>query len=193
MIALITGGTRSGKSSFAEKYALSLGSSGIYIATSQALDKEMKQRIKLHRKRRKDSGFSWTTVEEPYELVTTLLTLGTEADIQARNKVVLVDCLTLWLTNWLMLAEKEDTVTIVTSKIDSLINALSAFPGHLLLVTNEVGDGIVPPYQLGREFRDFAGWMNQRVAQVCGQVFLVTAGIPVELKSLVFKLPFQCK
>ncbi|MEG6522016.1 bifunctional adenosylcobinamide kinase/adenosylcobinamide-phosphate guanylyltransferase [Desulfotomaculum sp. 1211_IL3151] len=191
MIALVTGGTRSGKSAFAEKYAAYLGSSGIYIATSHAYDKEMEQRIQLHRNRRRDSEFSWTTVEEPYELAATLLRLGAEAAVQAGNKVILVDCLTIWLTNWLLLAEKEAEVSKVSSQIDALVNAVADFSGHLLLVGNEVGSGIVPAYPLGREFRDLAGWLNQRLAQVCGQVFLVTAGIPLELKSLEFKLPIS--
>lgn len=193
MIALVTGGARSGKSAFAEKYAAHLGREGIYIATSQSFDEEMKQRIERHRIRRSHSGFSWTTVEEPHELGSILLGYGTEADVQAGNKVILVDCLTLWLTNWLLLTDKEDSIVGVPYEIDALVDVLSAYSGHVILVTNEVGSGIVPPHPLGREFRDLAGWMNQRVAQVCEQVFFVTAGIPIELKSLEFKLPNKSK
>ncbi|MNG17861.1 Bifunctional adenosylcobalamin biosynthesis protein CobP [compost metagenome] len=103
--------------------------------------------------------------------------------------MVLVDCLTLWLTNWLLFYEKESEVLhLVTKQIDELVVAVSSYSGQLILVTNEVGDGIVPEYRLGRQFRDLAGRMNQRLAEVCSQVFLVTAGIPIELKSRAYVL-----
>jgi adenosylcobinamide kinase/adenosylcobinamide-phosphate guanylyltransferase len=257
MIALITGGARSGKSTFAEAYAARLGQRGIYIATSQLYDGEMEDRAELHRTRRKESRFPWETREEPYELAALLAELdaadyscsiacgklppaidncsvqsrqinaecndtvqyptgdaerggnvqsqsvkasrnetgdsrsvndGTRGGAVARP-VILVDCLTLWLSNWLLRSEEpgEETATVLQRKTDELVAVLVACKSDVLLVTNEVGAGIVPEYPLGRLFRDWAGILNQRVAAVCDQVFLVTAGIPIELKRLVFR------
>ncbi len=102
---------------------------------------------------------------------------------------VLVDCLTLWLTNVILAAEEqEDMEKSIREAIDRLVAAVQAYPGPLVLVTNEVGDGIVPEYPLGRLFRDYAGILNQSVASVCEQVFLVTVGIPIELKSREYRL-----
>ncbi|MFC5703030.1 bifunctional adenosylcobinamide kinase/adenosylcobinamide-phosphate guanylyltransferase [Cohnella faecalis] len=181
MIVLVTGGARSGKSRFAERYAASIGSRGKYIATAQIYDEEMSQRAEKHRERRNSSGFSWRTVEEPYRLGELLA----ESD----DPIVLVDCLTLWLSNWLLLyADEERMEDKVQGKLDELTRTLAACAGTVILVTNEVGDGIVPEYALGRQFRDLSGAMNQAVAAISDQVFLVTAGIPIELKSKEFKL-----
>lgn len=188
MVGLITGGARSGKSSFAEQYAKQLGTSGIYVATSQVLDPEMARRIELHRQRRGQTSFHWETVEEPYELASWLERLQKRPQIQAKEQVILVDCLTLWLTNWLLRYETADPERHVWQKVDELVALLTGFTGNLLLVSNEVGCGIVPEYPLGRLFRDLAGMMNQRVARVCDQVFLVASGIPVELKSIQYRL-----
>lgn len=188
MVVLITGGARSGKSSFAEAYAEKLGASGIYVATSQIFDQEMEQRIELHRNRRLESAFRWETVEEPYELGDLLERLQELPGVKAREKVILVDCLTLWLTNWLIRFEQADPGRSVQQKVDELVRRLSSFEGNLLLVSNEVGDGLVPESSLGRLFRDLSGLANQRVASVCDQVFLVTSGIPVELKSIRYQL-----
>jgi len=203
MRILITGGARSGKSRFAEQYAARLGENGVYIATSQAFDDEMRSRIKLHRLRREQGTFSWTIREEPYALEETLLALegecrrGGAGGQTDRPGIVLVDCLTLWLSNWLLRCEREPNAEErLEARIGGLAERVAGWGGatpeaspHLLLVTNEVGDGIVPDYPLGRMFRDAAGRLNQRLAAVCEQVFLVTAGIPVELKSREFRLP----
>jgi adenosylcobinamide kinase/adenosylcobinamide-phosphate guanylyltransferase len=181
---LVTGGARSGKSRFAEKYAEHLGRKGIYIATSPVFDEELAERVRLHRMRREESAFSWETVEEQYELADVLHRLGKREDVQSREAVLLVDCLTLWLSNWLLRVEQE---AALSGQIAALLEEIRAFPGTLLLVTNEVGDGIVPEHKLGRVFRDLAGVMNQRVADVCKEVFLVTAGIPLEIKSRAFR------
>jgi adenosylcobinamide kinase/adenosylcobinamide-phosphate guanylyltransferase len=181
---LVTGGARSGKSRFAEKYAAHLGSKGIYIATSPVFDEELAERVRLHRQRREASAFPWETVEEQYELAEVLRRLARRKDVQDGEAVLLVDCLTLWLSNWLLRVEQE---AVVNERIASLLEEIRAFPGTLLLVTNEVGGGIVPEHRLGRVFRDLAGIMNQRVAEVCGQVFLVAAGIPMEIKSRAFR------
>jgi adenosylcobinamide kinase/adenosylcobinamide-phosphate guanylyltransferase len=187
MAILVTGGARSGKSTFAEMYAAHLGKRGIYIATSPVFDEELKTRVRLHQKRREESSFSWETVEEQYELAGLLDQLGKRRDVAQKETVLLVDCLTLWLSNWLLRLEQEAGDEKLQQQICLLQEAIRAFPGTLLLVTNEVGYGIVPEHALGRAFRDLAGILNQRVAQVCEQVFLVTAGIPLEIKSRAFR------
>ncbi|CAM3929224.1 bifunctional adenosylcobinamide kinase/adenosylcobinamide-phosphate guanylyltransferase [Paenibacillus alkaliterrae] len=192
MAILVTGGARSGKSAFAEQYAKRTGANGIYIATCQSYDEEMNERIGKHRRDRVDSGFAWETVEEPYQAADRLARLERQFTVNAENGLkppaVLLDCLTLWLTNWML---RIDQQSLGDSRLEAetlkLLAAIQAFPYTLLVVTNEVGDGIVPSYPLGRQFRDEAGRLNQRVAAICGRVFLVTAGIPVELKSRAFR------
>jgi adenosylcobinamide kinase / adenosylcobinamide-phosphate guanylyltransferase len=186
MPILVTGGARSGKSTFAEKLAMRLGNEGFYIATSQYYDDEMRERIALHRQQREGTGFSWLTKEEPYRLRELLEFLQTSAN---EDSVILVDCMTLWLSNWLLVSEDRAEATRETrQKLLELVETVSSFKGHLVIVTNEVGSSIVPEYPLGRLFRDLAGTMNQRLAEKCEQVFLVTAGIPIELKSRAYKL-----
>lgn len=166
MIELVIGGARSGKSSFAERQALGAGLRVTYIATGEARDAEMAQRIAHHRTRR---SAHWHTVEEPLALAEAL---RREA---APDACLLVDCLTLWLTN-VLLAERDD-------EIDRLLDALPPLPGRIILVSNEVGSGIVPENALARRFRDEQGRLNQRVAALADQVTLVTAGLPLTLKS----------
>ncbi|NBI30243.1 bifunctional adenosylcobinamide kinase/adenosylcobinamide-phosphate guanylyltransferase [Chengkuizengella marina] len=200
MMILVTGGARSGKSSFAEKYAASFGDHGVYIATSQIYDEEMKDRIELHKTRREQTEFFWETIEEPYDL-DQWFEISHKRD---HKKLVLVDCLTLWLSNWLLTFENQlkekysgmmakeavesklELQQKVIGKIETLVTSLKLFNGTIILVTNEVGDGIVPEYPLGRLYRDLAGVMNQKIAEICDQVFLVTVGIPIELKSKQF-------
>jgi adenosylcobinamide kinase/adenosylcobinamide-phosphate guanylyltransferase len=189
MAVLVTGGARSGKSSFAEKLAMHRSEHGIYIATSHIYDEEMRERVRLHQQTRLSSGYPWDTREEPYGLCELLKQLGESGE----EAVVLVDCLTLWLSNWLLQFEGEqDASALVMKQVDQLVNTVSDYRGQLILVTNEVGDGIVPEYPLGRSFRDLAGRMNQRLAEVCEQVFLVTVGIPVELKKMAYRLDDGC-
>ncbi|MOA05980.1 Bifunctional adenosylcobalamin biosynthesis protein CobP [compost metagenome] len=188
MIVTITGGARSGKSSFAERWCMKHAKSGIYVATAQAFDDEMRERISLHRLQRTESGFQWDTTEEPLRLVELLDKLAKDEtmpnDESNKSSVVLVDCLTLWLSNVLLTSEnKPDVDEMVHSEIDALVEAVSNYQGDLVMVTNEVGSGIVPQYPLGRKYRDLAGMLNRKMAQVSDQVFLVTAGIAIELKS----------
>jgi adenosylcobinamide kinase / adenosylcobinamide-phosphate guanylyltransferase len=167
-VTLVLGGARSGKTSFAQMQAQAVGQSGrlVMIATGQALDKEMRQRIALHRAER---GEAWTTVEAPLDLAAALIGLG-PAD------VAVVDCLTLWLTN-LMLAEMElETAT------QALVAAVKAVRCPLWLVSNEVGLGIVPENALARRFRDAAGRLHQQLAAVADHVVLVVAGLPMTVK-----------
>ncbi|MEX2460095.1 MAG: bifunctional adenosylcobinamide kinase/adenosylcobinamide-phosphate guanylyltransferase [Paenibacillaceae bacterium] len=190
MLILVTGGARSGKSKFAEKYTMHLGRKAVYIATAQIYDEEMKQRMELHQHRRDTSGYDWTTVLEPYELVSILHKLNE----QETAPIVLVDCLTLWLTNWLLKWLEEQTIEHELPRLllhledllEQLKMALADYRGTVIMVTNEVGGGIVPEYPLGRVYRDWAGMMNQQLASLCDQVFLVTTGIPIELKRNAF-------
>jgi len=186
MAILVTGGARSGKSAFAERLSATLGESGLYVATAQIWDDEMRARISEHQRQRQAADFPWETREEPHALAETLALLRAEA----QQRVVLVDCLTLWLSNVLLRREDEpDAEAAVTARIAELTAAVAPYDaGALVLVTNEVGDGIVPATKLGRQFRDLSGRMNQRLATVCEQVFLVTAGIPIELKSREYSL-----
>ena len=163
---LITGGARSGKSSFAEKQTLSYGAPVIYIATAKAYDQEMEKRIQIHKQRR---GGEWLTVNDPIEIADTLIALDGQG-------VCLVECLTLWLSN-LMFAEKD-----VSEATSSLIEAITARRDPVILVTNEVGSGIIPENELARRFRDEAGHLNQVVAEAVNEVYTCISGIPLKLK-----------
>jgi adenosylcobinamide kinase/adenosylcobinamide-phosphate guanylyltransferase len=194
MLTVVTGGARSGKSGFAERLVRHEHEAGIYIATAQAHDEEMRERIELHRRERETSGFAWRTLEEPYALSALLRRLGAEALCPAPFRAaspapgVLVDCLTLWLSNRLLQLEREpERDRLLGADIDELVAAAASFPGRLTVVTNEVGSGIVPEYELGRVYRDWAGRLNRLMAERAERVFLVTAGIPVELKQLQYR------
>lgn len=166
----ITGGARSGKSAFAEKLADGFSGKRAYIATAQALDAEMVERIEHHRKRR---GMSWDTFEEPLavdELINKL---------SGRYQVVLLDCLTLWLSNVIAHTDGDGPVT---SRSDELVAALRDFGGVCIAVSNEVGLGIVPDNPLARRFRDLAGMLNQKAAQAADEAYFMASGIPVKIK-----------
>jgi adenosylcobinamide kinase/adenosylcobinamide-phosphate guanylyltransferase len=187
---LILGGARSGKSLLAEGLAEDLsarqtdegGSGPLYLATAQALDREMAQRVASHQARR---GAPWRTVEEPLELEAAL------ARADAPGAVILVDCLTLWLTNLLTrpgLGPRE-AQSLCQERGQALIDLVPLLAADLILVANEVGLGIVPDNALARAFRDLAGQLNQGLARVCGHVFFVAAGLPVALKGDAHTLP----
>lgn len=188
LITLVTGGARSGKSRFAEQLALRISehysAPGYYIATAEAGDGEMAERIARHRERREQSMAGWQTIEEPYDLTGRLEEI---AGTVSAEPVVLVDCLTLWLSNWLLCTEQDDPERRIEQQVSHLLAAAKELQGWLVIVTNEVGDGLVPEYPLGRLFRDLAGWMNQRMAEQADHVFLVTAGIPIELKRARYR------
>jgi len=185
LITFIIGGARSGKSSFALNLANNYTSAkeGVrggdmvsptpkkaYIATAQALDDEMKERIEKHKKERPEE---WMTFEEPLNISALI------KDIQDKYDVILLDCLTLWLSN--LMLNNFDT----NKEIESLINALRFTPNvpRMFIVSNEVGTGIVPDNELPRRFRDLAGYLNQKVAEIADEAYLVTAGIPIKIKT----------
>ncbi|CAA7621279.1 bifunctional adenosylcobinamide kinase/adenosylcobinamide-phosphate guanylyltransferase [Magnetospirillum sp. SS-4] len=166
LTTLVLGGARSGKSVHAE--ALLDGRPALYLATGQALDGEMAERIDRHRRRR---GPTWSTLEEPLELAETL------ERVARPDRPVLVDCLTLWLSN-LMQAGRD-----VERALGQLCEILAEPAGPVVLVSNEVGLGLVPDNRLAREFRDHQGRVNQRVAAICRKVVFVAAGLPLVLKE----------
>jgi adenosylcobinamide kinase / adenosylcobinamide-phosphate guanylyltransferase len=171
----ITGGARSGKSAFAEQMATSYGVSLCYLATAQSLDDEMGQRILKHRQRR---GDAWQTIEEPLQLVQAL------SVNDGRFTVILVDCLTLWLSNLLLLDEApgEETEAQIMDEVHGLATTLSGMATPVIIVSNEVGMGIVPEKRLARMFRDLAGQANQIIAAAANEAWLVASGIPLRLK-----------
>jgi adenosylcobinamide kinase / adenosylcobinamide-phosphate guanylyltransferase len=169
-IILITGGARSGKSQYAEQRVGELGSRRLYVATAEAKDNEMKERIAAHQKQR---GNQWTTVEEPVELAAALVAQRGKTDC------ALVDCLTLWLSNLLLPRDKK----YAEMKVEEFLQTLPRLDFHLVLVTNEVGHGIVPDNPLARQFRDLTGWTNQQIARVATEVILMVAGIPMVVKK----------
>jgi adenosylcobinamide kinase / adenosylcobinamide-phosphate guanylyltransferase len=168
MRELILGGARSGKSALAVALARSSGLAVTFIATATAGDAEMAERIARHRAAR---PVGWRVIEEPVALATALRAAC------AAEHFVIVDCLTLWLSNLLEAEARLD------SERAALFEALPALPGRILLVTNEVGLGIVPENALARRFRDLAGSLNQAVAARCDRVTLVAAGLPIVLKG----------
>ncbi|MDP2809539.1 MAG: bifunctional adenosylcobinamide kinase/adenosylcobinamide-phosphate guanylyltransferase [Rhodocyclaceae bacterium] len=166
MIELILGGARSGKSALAERRALESGLAVTYIATGEPGDAEMAARIAHHQARR---PAHWACVEEPLRLVAAM-----EAHAMP-GRCVIVDCLTLWLTNLLL----DDRLAEETA---AFLEILPRLPGRVLLVSNEVGCGIVPVNELARRFADEQGRLNQNVAALCDRVTLVVAGLPLEIK-----------
>ena len=154
----------------AEGRAVAIGGRRLYVATAEAKDEEMIQRIAEHRKRR---GDRWRTIAEPLELAAALLAERGKTDC------ALVDCLTLWISN--LLIRHDDKYA--REKVEELIGQLPQLNFHLVLVTNEVGWGIVPDNLLARKFRDLAGWTNQRMAQAANEVILMVAGMPMIAKK----------
>ncbi len=186
-LVLILGGARSGKSSFAERLAVSTGKSVAFIATATASDDDMRDRIARHQVSRPSD---WLTLEEPLDLAGAVWRASAQAD------VLLLDCITLWLSNWMghngnmneedELALKATYTEGVLSDINKLLDAAETLgPGKtLIVVSNEVGLGIVPAYPLGRVYRDTLGRVNQRLAQAADRVYLMVAGLGVDIKKL---------
>jgi adenosylcobinamide kinase/adenosylcobinamide-phosphate guanylyltransferase len=167
-LTLVLGGARSGKSRYAEELVRKHPAPWVYIATAEALDDEMRFRIAEHAARR---GDGWTTVEAPLALGDAVAAHG------ASNRPILVDCLTLWLSN-IMLSGKS-----IPAEYDRLYAALSAAKSPVVVVTNEVGLGIVPESKLGRDFRDAQGRLNAEVAALADHVVFMAAGLPLIMKQ----------
>ncbi|MBF0557371.1 MAG: bifunctional adenosylcobinamide kinase/adenosylcobinamide-phosphate guanylyltransferase [Nitrospirae bacterium] len=166
-IVFVLGGARSGKSGFALKAASAIAGSKAYIATAQALDAEMQQRIDRHKAER--SG-DWQTFEEPVNIHDLIVKIHGTFD------VLLVDCLTLWISNLLL-----NNISI-EGMMQKLVDALKSCSSSVFVVSNEVGLGIVPENRLAREFRDMSGTLNQKVAAISDEVYFLAAGLPIRMK-----------
>ena len=172
MKQLILGGVRSGKSALAQQRAQDSNLSVIYIATAIAGDAEMAERITRHQTDRPDD---WRLIEAPVDLA------GTLSEVAAEDVCILVDCLTLWLSNLL----NADNKALFQQQRQALLDVLPQLPGEIIFVSNEVNMGVVPMGELSRRFCDEAGWLHQALARMCDRVTLVVAGLPMELKGEV--------
>lgn len=176
-LTLILGGARSGKSSYAQTLAEAAGKTVTFLATAQALDEEMSARIQKHRAER---PVHWATLEAPLNIA--------EHAPKIKSAVVILDCITLLVTNLMMQFVKDDLVDetpflqSVQTEIDGLIRTIREREQDWMIISNEVGLGLVPPYQMGRVYRDGLGWANQRLAREADQVIFMVAGIPTVIK-----------
>lgn len=180
-ITLILGGARSGKSSYAEKLAAQLGRNVLYIATAEAGDGEMAARIENHRRSR---PAHWRTLEAPLNVGAALAAV----QLEPRPQVLLLDCLTLLISNLVLKLENQPLATVeqaALAEVDDLVAAQRQLDAPLLVVSNEVGLGLVPPYPLGRVYRDALGRANQHLAAQAEQVLFMVAGLPMTVKNEV--------
>lgn len=169
-LILVTGGVRSGKSNYAQGIAKSLNTKVVYIATAEALDADMKKRIRLHKKSRDKR---WTTIEEPLDV------LRVVKKFPADTRVVLLDCLTLLISNLIFKGLSDKAVC---SEVKAILKVLRQKADTSIVVTNEVGSGIVPDNRLARRFRDLQGRVNQIVSSAADCVYLLVSGVPVKIK-----------
>ena len=174
MKTFVLGGARSGKSAHAEKLAMATGLPVTYIATAQVYDPEFEQRIAHHKTRR---PAEWRLVEEPFLLADTLRRHA------APDRCLLVDCLTLWLAQWICPDCNPPKDKTWENERQALLDVLPTLPGHIILVSNEVGMGIVPLGEINRRFQDEQGRLNQAVAAVCDEAVFMAAGLPMNLKG----------
>lgn len=166
---LIIGGTRSGKSDFAIKLSSSVKGTKAYLATAEPLDPEMRERIELHKRSRPGD---WDTIEEPVRIYDRI------GEISNEYNLILIDCLTLWLSNIMGRMNRD----LVIKEIDRLAGQVKSASSNIVLVSNEVGMGIVPDNELARSFRDLSGLMNQKMADISSEVHLLFSGIPLRIK-----------
>ena len=177
-ITFLLGGARSGKSSYAQSLAEESGKSVTFIATAQALDDEMSARIQEHRAER---SVTWETLEVP-------LAISAHTK-QIKSEVVIVDCITLLVSNLLMQFVQDDLVNeapfklALQKEVEELIVAMRGQERDWIIISNELGLGLVPPYQMGRVYRDWLGWANQRLAREADKVIFMVAGIPMVIKE----------
>lgn len=185
-LTLVLGGARSGKSRLAEVLAARSGAPVIYVATAEAGDAEMQARIAAHRARR---PAGWRTVEAPRDVAAAL------AQVEAPPRsVVLLDCLTLWLSNLMLAEPSPDEVRLLTRathELEAVLALVEARSWALVVVSNEVGSGIVPAYPLGRLYRDVAGWLNQWLAARAARVWLAVAGYALDVSALGVPIPTE--
>ncbi|AZO95913.1 bifunctional adenosylcobinamide kinase/adenosylcobinamide-phosphate guanylyltransferase [Halocella sp. SP3-1] len=178
VITLVLGGARSGKSTFAEKIAYQKGRDMVsYLATAEAVDQEMSKRIKKHQESRPKT---WQTIEEAYKLQDVFLSFPP-------GQVVLLDCLTIYISNILLKGNDNPSCheeAIIVEELEGVINITREKNIDLIIVSNELGSGVVPVSKLGREFRDIAGRINQLIASEADEVYLCIAGLPVEIKEI---------
>lgn len=167
----ITGGVRSGKSDFAQNRGEALPGKRLFLATAETLDEEMQRRIRRHREQR---GDRWDTREEAIDLGTVL------RSAQGTYETVLIDCLTIWMSNLMQRYKEKDEG--IRRSVDELFRELEGFPGTAIVVSNEVGMGIVPDNALARDYRDRLGFLNQRAARTADEVYLLCCGIPLKIK-----------
>lgn len=170
-VIFVTGGCRSGKSQFALDYANRHFQRKLYLATCEPLDEEMVRRIEHHKLRR---GSDWQTVEEPLKIAEAIQQHGNDAE------VILLDCVTLWLSNLLMRKQEDREIM---NEVDKFIDTIKPAQSSCVIVSNEVGMGLVPIEPLGRRFRDLSGMANQRIAEVAQTVVFMVSGIPIFLKG----------
>jgi adenosylcobinamide kinase/adenosylcobinamide-phosphate guanylyltransferase len=168
---LVLGGARSGKSAYALQRAQEWEGRLVYLATAEGKDEEMRKRIARHRARRRSRR--WETIEEPLEVVWQL------KEIDGSIGAVVLDCVTLWVSNALL----NNQETELENQVAELIEEIPLLPFHFLAVSNEVGLGLVPDTSLGRDYRDLLGTVNQRLAQACKEVVFMTAGLPLKVKG----------
>jgi len=168
---LVLGGARSGKSAYALQRAQDWEGRLVYLATAEGKDEEMKKRIARHRARRRSRR--WETIEEPLEVVWQL------KEMDGGIGAVVLDCVTLWVSNALVSNQAEE----LENQVAELVEELPLLPFHFLAVSNEVGLGLIPDTPLGREYRDLLGTINQRLAQACKEVVFMTAGLPLKVKG----------
>jgi adenosylcobinamide kinase/adenosylcobinamide-phosphate guanylyltransferase len=179
-LCLVLGGVRSGKSEFAEKLALDLDKPTLYVATGGPSDIEMRQRITRHRESR---PAHWRTLEEPLDLAERI---GSGWSYDDTPGAVLIDSLDMWVANMVLAYqhdEKAQSEAAVLSALDRLLSEVCRLPAFFFAVSSEVGSSLVPTYHVGRRFQDLVGLVNQRVAAAADQVYLVVAGIPMQLKG----------
>ena len=182
-LVLVLGGTRSGKSEFAEKYVLHAGAVPAYVATAEIFDKEMAERVRLHKQRRQRR---WLNFEAPYDAAPVLREAGEKADC------ILFDCLTIYLSNMLygkqpLTGTTADKGVAVFAEMEKLLAAAKESGKTVVFVTDDVSGGIVPANPVAREFRDISGWVNQQVGKAADRVFYVVAGQAVDIKRLAFR------
>lgn len=176
-LTFILGGARSGKSSYAQKLAEDSSKLVTFLATAQALDDEMSARIKKHQSERPTA---WQTLEIPFDIASQIHLIKTE--------IVILDCVTLLVTNLMIQHVKDDLVNeeksmqAIQKEMTTLISLIKKSNQEWIIISNEVGLGLVPPYQMGRVYRDLLGWTNQRLAKEADEVFFMVAGIPMVVK-----------